>query len=54
MRRTLAIAALLAAFGSAAPAVAAPEIGPIPVCDLEGHCDRRCSVGTEYGLRCGY
>ncbi len=53
MRKTLAITALLVAFGSAAPAVAAPEIGPIPVCDLDGHCDRKCYVGT-YGVRCGY
>lgn len=56
MRRSLALGALLVALGSAvAPAAAAPsapEIGPIPICDLDGHCDRRCWIGT-YGVRCG-
>ena len=53
MRRSLALGSLLVALASAAaPAHAAREIGPIRICDLDGHCDRVCYVGTS-GLRCG-
>lgn len=54
MRRTLAVAALLAAAGFAAPATAAPDPIVVPLCDLEGHCDRRCYVYfTGQAPRCG-
>ena len=53
MRLALAAAVSALALGLPAAASAAPEVGPIPVCDLDGHCDRRCWVGT-YGVRCGF
>ena len=38
-----------------APAASAKDIARIPVCDLDGHCDRHCVVSTTSPyLRCGY
>ena len=47
MRRILALGALLAMAGLAAPAAAAPDPIRIPLCDLEGHCDRACYVSVS-------
>ena len=42
MRRTLALAAVAVSL-AAAPAFAKPDPSVVPICDLEGHCDRRCT-----------
>lgn len=52
--RPLALAALLAVLGTAAPALA-NDIVSVPVCDTEGHCDRHCYVSdAKPFVRCGF
>ena len=55
IRRALVVVLVAAgALGLSAGPVAAKEIR-VPVCDLDGHCDRHCVVGTDKPfLRCGY
>lgn len=53
MRTLLALAALGIGL-LAAPASAAPDPIRVPICDLEGHCDRACYVEfAPVGVRCG-
>jgi hypothetical protein len=53
MRRLLAVAAVVTVLGSAGVA-SAKDIATFPLCDLDGHCDRHCTVNTDNVLRCGY
>jgi hypothetical protein len=52
MRRALAAAALTTL--ALAGAASAKDIVSFPLCDLDGHCDRTCTVNTDNVLRCGY
>lgn len=45
MRTLLATAAALLL--AAAPAAAAGPSITVPICDLEGHCDKSCTVSTD-------
>jgi len=60
MRRSLALlaGAVLALGLAAGPAAAGPEdpIITVPICDLDGHCDRQCTVYTSVknAVRCGW
>ena len=59
-RRTATVRAAAAlSFGAfAGPAVAATDdpLVTVPICDLEGHCDRQCSVYADKKspVRCGW
>jgi hypothetical protein len=45
---------LVVLVAGAAPA-AAKDVARVPVCDLDGHCDRHCIVSTDAPfVRCGY
>jgi hypothetical protein len=55
MRRSVFVAIVVTAMVSTSPAVLAKDIVRVPVCDLDGHCDRTCIVSTTSPfLRCGY
>ncbi len=38
--------------GLLGPQATAKDIVTVPICDLEGHCDGHCTIGTK-GIRCG-
>ena len=60
MRRTTTVlaGALLALGLAAGPAAATTEdpIVTVPICDLDGHCDRQCTVysSVKNPVRCGW
>lgn len=56
MRRLSTLfSALVLAMALSDPAAAAKDIARIPLCDLDGHCDRTCVVSAdEPFVRCGY
>ncbi|HWL35882.1 MAG TPA: hypothetical protein VNQ77_06790 [Frankiaceae bacterium] len=52
MRRLLALVALGTGL-TLTPAAADPLPVRVPLCDLEGHCDRACYVGGKPVVYCG-
>jgi hypothetical protein len=54
MRRLLAAAVVATALAGTAGVATAKDIVTFPLCDLDGRCDRHCTVNTDNVLRCGY